>query len=417
MDAERFDRLTQHLGRALSRRRLGGVAAALGLAAGLGAATPADAKPKKKGKKKKKPKSCAVGTVRCGTVCVNPQTDAQHCGGCGNACGNNRACVGGTCQGGGCPSGQLSCGGACVDPQSNEGHCGNCGNACQGNLTCLGGACGCAAGTRCGTECVDTQTDSDHCGSCGNSCQGDLTCLSGQCACAAGTKCGNSCVNTQTNANHCGGCGTTCGSGQTCVGGQCTTAIACANDFQCWSMIAETGGTPKCENGFCRCGNSQAGICTLANGGRRCDVCCPSGSRVCTTRDHVCGSFQTGVGVILTCDCPSGYQICQSDDYGNCSSDFATDRNRCGRDCIDCDQVNPGSACCSGTCTRGNPPGNVPGGGLPCPGNGCQPCPSGTGCCNLGGATAGGCVVLDALGRCPIPPALVMASPGDPHSA
>lgn len=83
MDGQQFDRLTLHLGQALSRRRFGALLAALGLGAGFGADT--QAKPKKK--KKKKPKKCKNGAVKCGKACIDTTSNAAHCGGCGQGCG------------------------------------------------------------------------------------------------------------------------------------------------------------------------------------------------------------------------------------------------------------------------------------------------------------------------------------------
>jgi hypothetical protein len=43
-------------------------------------------------------KDCTVGTqVRCGSSCVNLQTDALHCGACGAACSNSQTCHAGKC--------------------------------------------------------------------------------------------------------------------------------------------------------------------------------------------------------------------------------------------------------------------------------------------------------------------------------
>jgi hypothetical protein len=41
--------------------------------------------------------TCTSPEILCGTACVNPNTNAQHCGTCGNACGLGRTCSGGEC--------------------------------------------------------------------------------------------------------------------------------------------------------------------------------------------------------------------------------------------------------------------------------------------------------------------------------
>jgi hypothetical protein len=401
MDGQQFDRLTQQLGRALTRRRVGGLAAALGIAAGLGARDGAKLKAKKKKKKKAKP--CAAGTVRCGTACVNPQTDSANCGRCGNRCGTGQACAGGQCQGGGggCPGGQVSCGGGCVDPRSDEAHCGGCGTACQGDLTCLNGQCGCAAGTRCGTECVDTQSNAQHCGGCGNACQGALTCISGQCGCAAGTTCGNRCVDTQTDDAHCGSCGNGCTSGKRCQGGQCVDQPECTSQAQC-------GGSGSnhlvCRNGRCLCPQGQ-GLCHRFPDGRgTCHVCCPGGSGQCPgnrTLGEVCHYYQTSSGTWAgMCNCPTGWDRCQPS--GVCVGDTDTDPRHCGPSCTDCqnDQtVNPKGICCNGQCHEGCSPGTTCLGlNGPC-GPNCNRCGEGSICCNMGPGTAPRCIP-NVNGRC-----------------
>lgn len=56
--------------------------------------------------------TCGDGGVVCGAagqrVCVDPNTSATHCGGCGHACGQGVACAGGRCCAG------LSCGRRCL---------------------------------------------------------------------------------------------------------------------------------------------------------------------------------------------------------------------------------------------------------------------------------------------------------------
>ena len=44
-----------------------------------------------------------------------------------------------------CPTGQLTCEGACVDPRSNALHCGACGRACASATPCSTGASGCSS--------------------------------------------------------------------------------------------------------------------------------------------------------------------------------------------------------------------------------------------------------------------------------
>jgi hypothetical protein len=43
---------------------------------------------------------CPQGKTECGGACVDTQTDASHCGGCGRACGAGQQCTGGVCGGG-----------------------------------------------------------------------------------------------------------------------------------------------------------------------------------------------------------------------------------------------------------------------------------------------------------------------------
>ena len=88
MDPTHFDALTRALTRRAASRRallpaLGGGVLALGLVAS----------PAAEARKKR----CGGGKKRCDGRCVNLQTNAKHCGACGNACGANRACEGGEC--------------------------------------------------------------------------------------------------------------------------------------------------------------------------------------------------------------------------------------------------------------------------------------------------------------------------------
>lgn len=87
---------------------------------------------------------CAMGLTQCaadgGFVCVDLQTDRNHCGGCGRTCCAGTACFGGSCPLG-CAAGNVRCGCVCVDPQSDPRNCGACGNACPAGDFCQWGVC------------------------------------------------------------------------------------------------------------------------------------------------------------------------------------------------------------------------------------------------------------------------------------
>jgi len=89
-------------------------------------------------------------------------------------------CSDGECE---CPEGQEMCDDVCVDTQTNNDHCGECGAACTGEPECDAGTCTACDGelTACGDSCVDTNADEDHCGSCDGNCEDDETCVGGSC--------------------------------------------------------------------------------------------------------------------------------------------------------------------------------------------------------------------------------------------
>jgi hypothetical protein len=123
MDSEQFDGLVRSFGQTRSRRQalrtLAGVAAG---AVALGGAAAVEAGPENR---------CKNGKELCGkgkNACVDKQTDANNCGGCGNACPTDKpACSGGTCQ---ClPTSPLT---PCPATCTSIGPCaGCCGGFCQ----------------------------------------------------------------------------------------------------------------------------------------------------------------------------------------------------------------------------------------------------------------------------------------------
>jgi hypothetical protein len=329
MDGHHFDRLTRQFTASLSRRRLGGVLTALGLAAGLGRSSPTNARKGKK--KKKKPKKCKNGAVKCGNACVNTKTNALHCGRCGRRCGIDAACVNGVCEGGGCQKDQ--CGALCVDLQDNDDHCGSCGNDCQGDLTCVNGECDCAEGTKCGNHCVNTQTDNDHCGECDEPCLGATFCQGG--ACLPDGNCTPTCrVDQLCDAGEC-----VCPSGQVSCGPsgpcrECCFDLHCDGNPNGSECIADPG---QPGNLICGCDQLAGNFPVLPCGPNgSCSLCC--GEEECQQRHSegwtcVYASAPGDIGN-CRCDVQNGYTPCS-----NRCSNLQTST----RDCGSCD-----TRCCTG---------------------------------------------------------------------
>lgn len=158
-------------------------------------------------------------------VCVDPQTDGNHCGTCGTRCGGGSTCTMGRCA---CPMGMRSCTGRCVDPATDVDHCGFCGNDCGAGGVCTGGRCTtCGTGrTDCSGLCADLMTDATNCGMCARPCGFGETCMGGLCTCASPrTDCGSGCTDTRTDVRNCGMCGVSCGPGGVCRLGVCECAL------------------------------------------------------------------------------------------------------------------------------------------------------------------------------------------------
>ncbi|MFT4040610.1 MAG: hypothetical protein QM692_20690 [Thermomicrobiales bacterium] len=373
MDADQLDDLSRLI--ASRRTVVGGITAAVAALAGP-RLPEALAKKKKKKKRKKKLKGCAGGAVLCGGACVNTQTDAQHCGGCGARCGGGAACVGGACAPtgpGACPGAQARCGGDCVDTTSDENHCGACGVPCRGDLTCLSGACGCAAAgeTACpGNVCANLQSDEAHCGTCGNACPGGQTCRNGGCS-------SSPCADDEID----------------CGGGRCIpdVADACCDNAGCG---APSFNDLVCRNDRCVCNRPGEGICRRFPDRRgTCHECCPGGTEQCPgAGDYVCHFETVEYGVSARCGCPDGHYNCQyNHPYGTCTDNRLTDPKHCGNLCEDCTLSNAGTICCGGACTRGCNLGEYCNDNVPC-GPNCLPCNSDSICCNQGGTTAPRCI-------------------------
>ncbi len=79
------------------------------------------------------------------------------------------------------------CDGECIHIQSDPDHCGACGNVCGDEEACLAGQCldDCGAElTMCSRRCVDLESDNEHCGFCNESCEEGMGCNFGTCVSA-----------------------------------------------------------------------------------------------------------------------------------------------------------------------------------------------------------------------------------------
>jgi len=199
---------------------------------------------------------CATGRTDCGGSCVRTNTNRNHCGGCGIACGATEACTSGvcvctpdcsgracgddgcggscgTCAGGrvcgaggacACSGGLTDCGGSCVDVRVDIANCGACGTSCAAGERCAAGTC--AADTPdagCVPACDGRTCGDDTCGgSCGMCASGEVCAGGGACACAGGaTDCGGACVDTRADAMHCGACDAVCAATEVCLAAAC----------------------------------------------------------------------------------------------------------------------------------------------------------------------------------------------------
>ena len=100
---------------------------------------------------------CVSGYTLCGNECVDPQGDANNCGGCGMKCTGGQVCNAGC---------------TCL-PVSDLNACGGCKTECEfpGGV-CMGTACVCpgTAPIMCNGSCFDAATSLTNCGACGNAC-------------------------------------------------------------------------------------------------------------------------------------------------------------------------------------------------------------------------------------------------------
>ncbi len=263
--------------------------------------------------------SCQAGQTLCGSLCVDLQTNNDHCGACGQKCGIGAGCKAGSCKpvvppctsDAECPTDQVCQNGQCKaiakpvcvfgqDQTCNhrlemsalagtclkDGTCqcnanfvknqssGKCDIACKASTEICNGldddcdgvidnGCQCAVGTvRCGDACVSLTTDVNHCGACGLKCPQGKSCENGSCfECAAGgTVCAGACVILTKDLNHCGACGNSCRNGRICRNSACICEV---DRTLCGDACVDT----STDNDHCGACGQKCGIGTGCKAG------------------------------------------------------------------------------------------------------------------------------------------------------
>ena len=241
--------------------------------------------------------------------------DPRNCGRCGNICGvanGKTACVDGRCVVESCEDGWDNCdsgaddggyaNGCEANVESDAKHCGGCGNRCDvvanGTGTCQLGACtlDCAMGfddcdDKVSTGCeVDTTSDPEHCGGCTNGCSipnAAAACVDSSCRvdhCDASFEDCNAAEGCETDVSssvqHCGSCLGTCSSaGATkvsCGNGKCdvptcdATHLSCDDNNQngCETDITAAANCGACGNA---CGSATP-ACVPSGGNYKCQA-------------------------------------------------------------------------------------------------------------------------------------------------
>jgi len=309
----------------------------------------------------------------CGNVCVNLDTDPEHCGSCTEVCDDGENCIQGSCTTP-CPLGQTPCDGQCVSLDTDPRYCGSCDISCtfpHASASCVAG--NCRLGTceaswgNCNSEesdgCEhDLSNDVGNCGSCNTECSpppnSTATCQAGSCSFVclqdfancdnnASTGCER---NLSIDPDHCGSCEFECpappNATATCVDGNCGSECIAG-----YSLCGES----CCPDGFCLDDGTTCvgGICF--RGGVGCNpgpshcVCLETyaGPTICTPAFGAFCSAQRCSESDPPNSCPSGsYCIPTSCDGPNTLSGRCAPLGFCMQD-FDCgtDSCSSGETC------------------------------------------------------------------------
>ncbi len=352
---------------------------------------------------------CENGFADCDGVasngCETQLGTNANCAGCGMACGGatpNCVPMSRTCALV-CPGGTTQCPGilGCIDPQSDSNHCGGCGRRCNPAnaigvcflgecrvATCAPGFRDCDGNAANGCE-VNVTSDGNNCGDCNRRCalaQASSMCRSGSCVitgCSAGYgDCDrlnfNGCESPLNTVARCGNCATTCMAANAtpaCIGGMCGYTGNCTMPFQNCDGVAANGCETNIQTSTMHCGgcgmpcspahvmsvNCVGGMCGYAGcsaGWADCDGIARNGCEVDVVTDPThCGGCMTNcpgatnaspacVGSTCRITCNPGFANCDNNVANGCEVDTATSVNNCGR----CGMVCPAPAHSSPTC-------------------------------------------------------------------
>lgn len=174
--------------------------------------------------------ACEPSETCCDHVCVDLQTDHDHCNSCTIACGPDQEC----------------CGGECKNIYEDSNNCNGCGIVCtEATPTCCNGEC-CTTSGCCFVDdiltCIDVTNNHDHCGTCNNKCENDETCCNEECVLT---------ISFQTDPTNCGGCSITCEPSETCCSGSCIDVMG-SDTSNCGSCGRACQFGEICLNGACK---------------------------------------------------------------------------------------------------------------------------------------------------------------------
>lgn len=293
---------------------------------------------------------CPGDQTACDGACFETDTDIRHCGECDNECPDDVQAASPTCEAGECgyvcdEDDDTFCEdeGLCTDTDTDDDHCGKCGNDCGDNEICEDGECVCADGYEpCGEDevCVDTDSDHEHCGECLDPCADVHVCVDGECEeCPDDqTACDGTCYDTDTNPDHCGDCFEECpddvdGASPVCNDGQCgyecddDNDTLCEDEGLCTDTDTDDDHCDECDNPCTGDDSCFGGECKECEK----DEHCPDGDR-CNPVNNNCVDCLDNDDCDGVCD-GSTWQCVECTDSDHCGDDVC---HLSSNECVEC---------------------------------------------------------------------------------